>query len=342
MGEGARTLDGQIAGLADAGFAGVVRVDVDGETVLRSAYGLADRARAIPMTVDTRLGTASGSKTLTALAVLSLVEDGTLALSTTARSLLGRDLPLVGDDVTVEHLLCHRSGIGDYLDEEADDYDEGDYLMPVPVHELATTEAFVPILDGHPAKFTAGEKFTYCNGGYVVLALLAERAAGTSFHDLVRARVTAPAGMDDTAYLRSDALPGDAALGYVRVDGAWRSNVFHLPVLGTGDGGAFTTVDDLHRFWPALLDGRIVSPAMVTEMLRPRSEPDEHGRAYGLGVWVYPGTGELVVSGYDAGVSLISVHDRVRGTTHTVIANTVDGARPVHQVIHAHLPDPPV
>jgi len=337
MGEGARALEEQVARLADAGFAGSVRVDVDGATLLRSAYGLADRARAIPMTVGTRLGTASGSKTLTALAVLSLVEDGTLALSTTARSLLGRDLPLVADDVTIEHLLCHRSGIGDYLDEEADDYDEGDYLMPVPVQELATTEAYVPILDGHPAKFPAGEKFTYCNGGYVVLALVAERASGTAFHDLVRERVTAPAAMDATAYLRSDDLPGDAALGYVRVDGQWRSNVFHLPVLGTGDGGAFTTVDDLHRLWPALLGGQIVSEGMVAEMLRPRSEPDEHGRAYGLGVWLYPGTGELVVSGYDAGVSLISVHDRVRGTTHTVIANTVDGARPVHQAVEASL-----
>ena len=104
------------------------------------------------MTVETRLGTASGSKTLTALAVLSLVEDGTLSLSTTARSLLGTDLPLVADDVTVEQLLCHRSGIGDYFDEDDPDFDESDYLMPVPVHELATTEAFVPILGGHPTQ----------------------------------------------------------------------------------------------------------------------------------------------------------------------------------------------
>ena len=50
--------------------------------------------------------------------MVSLIEDGTLELSTTARSLLGGDLPLIRDDVTVEHLLAHRSGIGDYLDEE--------------------------------------------------------------------------------------------------------------------------------------------------------------------------------------------------------------------------------
>ena len=60
-----------------------------------------------------------------------------------------------------------------------------------------------------------GERFAYCNGGYVVLALIAERASGTAFHDLVEHRVCAPAGMVDTAFLRSDELPGGVALGYL-------------------------------------------------------------------------------------------------------------------------------
>lgn len=329
-------LEKQIAALVDAGFAGVVRVDVEGETVLRAAYGLADRAREEPMAVDTRLGMASGSKTLTALSVLSLVEDGTLSLSTTARSLLGRDLPLIADDVTVEHLLCHRSGIGDYLDEDTD-FDESDYLMPVSVHRLALTEDFVPVLDGHHTKFAAGSSFSYCNGGYVVLALIAERASGIAFHGLVAERVTAPAGMDVTAFLRSDALPADAALGYVRVDDEWRSNVFHLPVRGNGDGGAFTTVDDVHGFWHALLGGKIVSEETVADLLRGRSEIDEHGETYGLGVWLDPSTGEMAMRGSDAGVSFISVHDPVRSRTTSVIANVTDGAWPPYRAIVAHL-----
>lgn len=328
----------EIATLAESGFAGVVRVDVEGRTDLRAAYGLADRARQVPMTVDTRLGTASGSKTLTALAVLSLVEDGVLSLSTTARSLLGDDLPLVADDVTVEHLLSHRSGIGDYLDEDAD-FDESAYLMPVSVHELATTEAFVPILDGYPTKFPAGESFSYCNGGYVVLALLAERASGVPFHHLVRDRVCRPAGMIRTEFLRSDALPGDAALGYVEVDGTWVSNVFHLPVRGTGDGGAFTTVDEVHRLWNALYAGAIVSQETVAQMLRPRSDPDEHGESYGLGVWLDVDGGSVALRGGDAGVSFTSRHDPERRSTYTVIANTADGAWPVSRAVRSYLAD---
>lgn len=75
----------------------MVRVDRVGETVLERCAGWADRAYQVPMTVDTRLAIASGSKGLTALVVLTLAADTTLALTTHARELLGGDLPLVDD-----------------------------------------------------------------------------------------------------------------------------------------------------------------------------------------------------------------------------------------------------
>ena len=175
----------------------MVRIDRSGDVELAKAYGLADRAHSIPNTVDTRFGIASGTKGLTALAAMSLIEDGSLDLATTARSVLGGDLPLIDDEVTIEHLLSHRSGIGDYFDEEAID-DITDDVLPVPVHELATTEQYLAVLDSHPTVFPPGERFAYCNGGYVVLALIAERTSGMPFDELVRRRVCGPAGMGDT------------------------------------------------------------------------------------------------------------------------------------------------
>src|SRR3954447_18900470 len=116
--EAVRSLQDAVGRAAeDTGFSGTVRVDRAGETEFCAAYGLADRAHEIANAVDTLFGTASGTKGLTALTVMSLIERGTLELGTTARSLLGDDLPLVANDVTIEHLLAHRSGIGDYLDE---------------------------------------------------------------------------------------------------------------------------------------------------------------------------------------------------------------------------------
>ncbi|HEY3485579.1 MAG TPA: serine hydrolase domain-containing protein, partial [Ilumatobacteraceae bacterium] len=169
-------------------FSGVVRVDRAGETIVGAAYGAARRDLAVANTLETTFALASGAKTFTALTVLSLVDDGTLDLATTARSVLGADLPLIDDAVTVEQLLSHYSGIGDYLDEN-NDWSATDYVMPVPVHELATTEDYLKVLDGFPQKARPGERFEYCNGGYVVLALIAERASGTDYHELVSERV---------------------------------------------------------------------------------------------------------------------------------------------------------
>jgi CubicO group peptidase (beta-lactamase class C family) len=323
---------GQIEAAVDevastTGFSGVVRVDVGDATIVEKAYGLADRACSRPVTVDSQFGLASGTKGLTALTVVSLIEDGTLDRATTARSILGRDLPLIADDVTVEHLLGHRSGIGDYYDEEVLT-DFTDYVLAVPVHRLATTEAYLSVLDGYETKFAAGERFAYNNGGYIVLALIAERVTGTAFDELVRQRVCEPAAMADTAFLRSDELPCRAAVGYIGPEGL-RSNLLHLPVKGSGDGGIYTTVADVHSMWNAFFAGRIVSRRWVDEMTRPHSTETGEPLRYGLGFWLHGTTDAVILVGSDAGVSFKTVSDPAREVVSTVLSNTTDGAWPV-------------
>jgi CubicO group peptidase (beta-lactamase class C family) len=315
------------------GFSGVVRIDRAGEIVFARAYGFANRAYEVPNTLGTQFGLASGVKGLTALSVVSLIAEGRLDLATTARSVLGADLPLIADDVTVEHLLAHRSGIGDFLDED-DDYEITDYVMTVPAHELASTEDYLRVLGGHATKFAAGRQFSYSNGGFAVLALIAERVSGVPFPDLVRARVCAPAGMHDTAFLRSDELPGRAAIGYLAVDGL-RSNVLHLPVRGSGEGGIYSTAADVHALWAAFFAGRIVSDEWVAEMVRPRSTSSESDSArYGLGFWLHATSAVVRLEGYDAGVSFRTTHDPATNLTHTVISNWSDGAWPVVRMLN--------
>lgn len=317
---------------AETRFSGVVCVDRGDDLELEEAFGLAHRGFGIANTVDTRFGIASGTKGLTALAVMGLIEEGRLAPGTTARSVLGEDLPLIDDEVTVEHLLAHRSGIGDYVDEDLD-LPITDHVLTVPVHELGTIEAHLRVLDGYPSKFRPDERFSYCNGGYVVLALIAERVSGTPFHDLVEDRVCRRAGMTSTAFLRSDELPGGVALGYLAEDGD-RTNVFHLPVRGAGDGGMYSTAADMRALWAAVFSGRIVSPDLVAEMVRPHSDvPGDPPRRYGLGFWLAR-TGDVVeLHGYDAGVSFRTVHDPNEGLTHTVLSNTSEGAWPVTELL---------
>jgi CubicO group peptidase (beta-lactamase class C family) len=314
-----------------ADFSGVISIDRAGEPSFRQAYGLANRAAAIPNHDDTRFALASGSKGFVAVAAASLIDSGDLKLATTARSVLGDDLPLIADDVTVEHLLAHRSGIGDYLDEDVLG-EITDHVLKQPVHLLDRTEAFLPELDGYPTMFPAGERFKYCNGGYMVLAFIVERASGVPFHDVIDARVFGPAGMADTAYLRSDELPPNTAIGYLHADGL-RSNVLHLPVRGNGDGGAYSTVADIGTFWRALFAGAMVSKELVADMVRPHTEQAYESFGYGLGFWLRP-DGRVQLDGADAGVSFRSVHDRDTATTWTVVSNWSEGAWPVvRQVI---------
>jgi len=328
-----RSLEQAIDRIAVAqGFAGAVHVERAGQVELSRQFGLAHRALGVPVSSETHFALASGTKGLTAVTVVSLIEEGLLDLSTTARSVLGADLPLIGSEVTIEHLLAHRSGIGDYLDEEQE-LDLDDYLLSVPVHRLATCEDYLAVLGGHPAKFAPDERFAYCNSGYVVLALVAERRSGVPFHELVRRRVCGPAGMDDTAFLRSDELPGRAALGYLTVDGVSRTNVFHLPVRGSGDGGIYSTVGDISRFWDALFDDRLVSPNWVAELVRPRSDVPAQSMRFGLGFWLHESSNVVLLEGCDAGVSFRSAHDPARRLTATVVSNTSDGAWPIARLL---------
>ncbi len=303
----------EIGAVLDDDFSGVVSVSRGPDVLFEQAYGLAHRAYGIPCTPHTRFAIASGTKTFTALVVMGLIGEGALTLQTSARSLLGDDLPLIAGDVTVEHLLTHTSGIGDYCDEDLDEPPP----LTVAVYDLVDTEDYLPALDGFATKFAAGHRFNYCNGGYVVLALLAERAAGRRYHDLVAERVFAPAGMADSAFLRSDALPGDAAVGYLD-DG--RTNVFSLPVRGNGDGGAYTTVADMRRFWTALFTSSLVPAEVVEQMTRPHAGgPPDNERHYGLGFWLTDSAVQL--DGGDYGVTFRSSYDPTSATVCTVVAN---------------------
>ncbi len=305
---------------AEHSFSGVVGIERNGE--LRTcAYGLADRAHGVENTVEHRFGIASGTKTLTALGVLSAVADGILDLDLAVRELLGVDLPLIDDRVTVRNLLNHRSGIGDYFDEDADP-DVLDYAMHVPVHTLDGSGGYLAALDGYGQKFVPGTDFSYCNSGYVLLAVLLERATDKPYSEVIAERVTGPAGMTRTEFLRMDSLPGDVAIGYLHAEGL-RTNVLHLPVIGFGDGGVFTTVQDVHRLWTALIDGRF-GDGVVTMMTTP---PLADAR-YGMGMWLDRQPGRMTIEGMDAGASFRSTRFP-DGSTFSVLSNTSDGAWPI-------------
>ncbi len=324
-----------LAALArDLDFSGVVVVRRAGERVVEMVRGWADRAQGRENTIDTCFATASATKGVTALAVASLIETGELAFNTSLRALAGDDLPHVDPAVTIEDLLGHTSGVGDYLDEHAIG-DVDDYVMETPVHLLVEPNAYLPMIAAPRQVTPPGTAFAYNNGGYVMLSIAVERATGRSFYDVVSERVLQPAGMDDSGFFRSDRLPPGAALGYTN-DG--RTNVFHLPVRGAGDGGIYSTVADVDALWDALFAGRIVTPEMTGTLTAPRANALEQGMRYGLGFWLRSDRDTVVLVGADAGVSFVSAHDQPTGIGYTVVSNTSDGAWRPAKLLAERLP----
>lgn len=334
-------MSAELSGAATEEFSGVVTVYQHGRPVLELASGLANRAGNTPMTLETQLATASGTKGFTALAVVSMIEEGLFGFKTPIAELVGDDLPNVDRAVTIEQLLCHTSGVGDYLNEEKLGHID-EYVLDVPVHRLLGPEDYVQIVKKFPQLEAPGERFRYNNSGYVMLALAMERASGCNYHDEVRRRVFDQAGMEDTHFTRSDHLPPNAALGYL-TDG--RTNVLHLPVVGTGDGGAYTTALDMRRFWNSLFSGKIVASPLVEQMITPRHQ-DSDGkelhrpvgdRHYGRGFWIGADSETVTLEGMDAGVSFRSGFNQESQVSYCTLANNSADVWPIASIIDHHL-----
>ena len=340
-----KTMDiGQIrqrleAAVADHDFSGVIRLRCANEIVYEHAAGFADRANRIPNRLDTRFGIASGTKFFTALAVGKLIEAGRLSLDTRLADVVDLGFPQHAPEITIRHLLTHTSGIPDYYDEEkVADFDG--FTVGVPWSELRGPRDYLAVFPDEPMKFAPGARFSYSNGGFIVLGIVIEEVTGSAYRDYVEREVFRPAGMLRSGYFAMNKLPEGTALGYVEEDAGWRTNVFDLPIIGASDGGAYTTTDDVSRLWDAIWGYRILSEPTLREFTAPyvRAETSREGTYYGHGIWLQrksDGSDVLFITGCDAGVSFRSeVHPAVKVEV-TVISNTTNGAWPIVDCVDA-------
>jgi CubicO group peptidase (beta-lactamase class C family) len=312
-------------------FSGVVSVRERGEVVFEQAFGLAHRAERIANTPATRFGIASGTKTLTAIAVAQLVEQGRLAFDARLADCVDAPLPAFDPDVTLHHLLTHSAGIPDYFDEAVmDDYEA--LWRERPMYRFRTPGDFLPLFAHLPMKAAPGTTWAYNNAGYVLLGLAVERAAGTPFTAYVERHVLQASGMAASGFFPLDRLPGGTAHGYLPTgDGGWRTNAYAVPIVGGADGGAFTTAHDLAALWDALFGGRLVGGATLARLLTPhwRTDPERDDGHYGYGLWIRQRDGRPVsfaMVGEDPGVAFSSTYFPDSGVLCSLLGNTVDAS----------------
>ncbi|QSQ13079.1 serine hydrolase domain-containing protein [Myxococcus landrumensis] len=257
------TLFNQLA--QEGTFTGTALVACEGGPVLARAYGLASREYRAPNRVSTRFSIGSLNKLFTQVAIAKLMERGSLHPSDTVAKLLPEH-PITGADrITVEHLLDHRSGLGDIF---GDEYFAADKMR------FRTALDHFPLFASKPLLFEPGTSMRYSNAGYIVLGRIIEKRSGQSYDDFVREQVFQPAGMRSTAAFDGDLPIENVATGYTRrgvggplPEGEVRTNRYHF-YRGSSAGGGYSTVEDLLKFARALEEGRLLSPPYTQWMLK--------------------------------------------------------------------------
>jgi CubicO group peptidase (beta-lactamase class C family) len=257
-------------------FSGAVLIASHGKPVLEQAYGLANREAETPNTVGTRFRIGSMNKMFTAVATMQLVEQGKVKLDDP----LGKYLPEypnkdAATKVTVQHLLTHMGGTGDFFGPEFDQHRL----------ELKTLEDYVKLFGSRPLRFEPGTKWEYSNYGFLLLGMIVEKASGQSYYDYVRDHIYKPAGMTSTGSEPEEMRVANQSTGYTAMgakDGGTRPNTDTLPYRGTSAGGGYSTVEDLLHFADALQANKLLNAKSVETLTTGKPGTPDGTYAFGF------------------------------------------------------------
>lgn len=322
-----QAIDALVARHAELGlFAGSVLVARDGEIVYSAAHGEANRDHRIPNRLDTAFNIGSIGKTFTGVAIMQLVQAGKLQLDDTLATHLP-DFPFPEKDrITIQHLLNHSSGLGNYMAHE-------DYRgRMAAIHAIAD---ILPMIYTQAPQFAAGERFEYSNSGMVVLGAIIEKASGLDYADYLQRHILGPAGMADTHLAQEDDVLPNRSIGYIaEPDGGFRANVREI-MPASSDGGLRTTAPDLLRFDRALADDTLLDADSRRRMWTPVGPVP----FYASGWFTMDVDGHRAV-GHGGGAPGVNAEFRLYpddGYTVIVLANIDMGATPLAEGIEKAL-----
>ncbi|MGK5732904.1 serine hydrolase domain-containing protein [Streptomyces sp. URMC 124] len=283
-----------------------------------------------PTNGHVRIG--SVTKTFTATVVLQLVAEGAFGLDTSVAD----HLPELGLNpaITVRMLLQHTSGIFNFTGEY---YDDGTFAPGIPATTAGRAwvdnrfktyrpEELVRLALSKPARFEPGTDWSYSNTNYVLARLLIEKVTNHTLPAEMQRRVLKPLGLSDTTLPETDPeIPEPHAHAYYRYEEADRQQTVDVtrqnPSWISTGGDMISTSQDLHTFISALMGGKLLPDALLTEMCKPHPKAD-----YGLGVFVQNGGSVITHNGGTAGHAALMYSTPDGSKTLTAALNYVDDA----------------
>ncbi|MCX5768637.1 MAG: serine hydrolase [Gemmatimonadetes bacterium] len=272
-------IDSLFADYAKPGTPGAaVLVAQDGNMLVNRGYGLADVNANAAVTTRTNFRLASVTKQFTAAATLLLVKDGKLTLDETLAD-IWPDFPAYGRRVTVKQLLTHTGGLLSYED----------FVPDSQTRQTKDAEVVDMMKHVDSTYFAPGSQFRYSNTGYAVLAEIVAKRSGIPFATFLRDRIFVPLGMHKTIAREDRGGPVlMRAYGHSMVDGKWQQTDQSNTSAVLGDGGIYSSVDELFRWSEALYSDELLPAALRTQAFTNTVLTDGKKSGYGFGWFVDP------------------------------------------------------
>jgi len=244
-----------------------------GNVIFKKAYGFANVDRSTPASPGTNYRLASVTKQFTATAVLMLIDRGKLKLDSRLTEVLP-GVPAYARGVTIRHLLTHTSGLVDYED-----------LIPdSQTVQLLDKDVLMLLSRIDSVYFPPGAKYRYSNSGYALLALAVEAVSGQSFAKFLKQQIFEPLGMDHTvAFEKGVSTVESRAYGHSRTETGFIRTDQSVTSAVLGDGGIYSSVEDLSRWDRELYSNRLLSPGLRKQSFTPATLNDGSKTKYGFG-----------------------------------------------------------
>lgn len=234
-------------------FSGVCLMKKGENILFNEACGYAHKGFKISNNIDTKFDTASVTKTFTAVSVLLLIEKGLINFDDNITDIIDLKGTRIPEDVTIQHLLTHTSGIADDADEEAGE-SYSDLFINKPNYSLRNAKDFLPQFVYKKPLFKAGTKVRYNNCAFILLGLVIEKITGEDYRTFVKKNIFKPCGMLNTEFCVMDEVSENTAEGYFSCYDEnknfikWKKNIYSYPPIGSPDSGAYSSALDLDRF----------------------------------------------------------------------------------------------
>jgi CubicO group peptidase (beta-lactamase class C family) len=259
----------------------------NGQTVFQRGYGVTDLKSRHHIEANTNFRLASFTKQFTATCIVLLVRDGKLHYDDRLTSIFP-EFPAYGSSITIRNLLNHTSGLPDYEDILTNQYPN---MPPEKIPQIHDAGVLKLLEQQTQGKFPPGTKWEYSNSGYSTLAMIVEKVSGKPFGEFLHERIFVPLKMNNTlAYEQGKNEVPHRAYGHTKNDGGWDQTDQSPTSAVLGDGGIYSSVDDLTKWDRALREHTLVSEAEMQPALTPAQPAggQSFNVSYGFGWFLDP------------------------------------------------------